>query len=196
MLIPSNIWKIAAMISSCTAACCTSGYGENNPTSCQGAALYSNAQNVPTTRNRAMVRRPASMARSGLPSPWWRPTRVVAAMPMPQAVMKLIDISRRATWLAASATSPSQPMMIVITRKAPTSMKNWKPIGRPTRTMSFNRDQRTAAATRAAPNSLYRGRPWTTATKHPSMNRLLSPVASPAPSTPIAGIGPIPKIRA
>ena len=76
-----------------------------------------------------------TFANSCLPAPIYCPTRVVAAIDIPIAGMKETDRIWSAMWFAASCSIPNLEIIIVKTKKAKMSMKNWIPIGIPIRSI-------------------------------------------------------------
>ena len=191
---PSNSWNSAAHSSSSDASIVTAV-----------SVVYIVASCVRKTTKMVAVRVfQISVARMAafpaLRTAAWsfRPTalliRMVEALAMPSETMNVSDARFRAIWWAARVTAPIQPIMIAPVAKPNASMISCPAIGRPVTAIvrrsadvTLLRTSRMAART-PVKNVEYRN----TASTQPRPITRDSSVATPAPSTPMAGAPRLP----
>ena len=94
---PSDSANTPAITTRGAAAAITAGSGENRPASSSGMAWNTRPHSPMNAAPKVMARNPARRAAGVSPRPTCRPTRAVAALAMPKAIMNVSEASVSAT---------------------------------------------------------------------------------------------------
>ena len=146
--VPSNTWKNPASGINSTAISSTFGWSVKMRARGPGRIRNSRAKSTITAGPITRATPAARLAPSWRPPPISLPTRTAAAIDMPRGTMKESEASISAVWWPAIWSAPSPPIMYVTTPKAPTSITNCTPTGKPMPSIRFKASSRSSRVRR------------------------------------------------